>query len=323
MIKIFILPSDANQNLDPTLSKTMLNFIPNRVSSMGEADVVLTVASYFHGYKFNEALRRVSKPLILMNYLEFGWDWLDTQSNVLGAGNLKKCSFLNTEDYTKLDDWIKDSPPKLEFSRELYMRDYIPGKRIPCEWLCYLPAVPAARLHTKEQFDARVFAFFHLWGLSNPMRQELHGDTFKNAQKCGYNILDNLAHEQHLEKFNVVSIYSPHFARASMENILRWQHRSKISVNLWGCGRKNFRLGESVVDCIMALPTDNMAWSYDFVHGENCIRLRPDYLLDDLLVATRRDDLYRIFLGSQEIADKYRSENWVRDYFMKQLEAVL
>lgn len=317
--KIHILSSNTGNDIDPTVTRTLLDFLPRRVSSISDADIVIVPVSWQSGFRFNEALRGLNKKYALLDFLEYGWNWPDGQDNLLGYGNLAKCGFLNTPEYAKLDDWVGQNKPALYFKRELYEAQRT-KTILPVEWLVYLPAKP---LHSKEEFDKRAFAVFNCFGLSNPSRMRLHGEIFMGAHDAGINVIDSWSREQNIEKCNWFSIYSPWQARRPIEDVYRIQRRAKISVSLFGAGEKSFRDSESCVGSILARPYDSLAWSYPWNHGENCIRLRQDHLFEDLLAATRLDGLYGVYVECQRNAENYRSENYVKNYIQPQLEAVL
>ena len=111
-------------------------------------------------------------------------------------------------------------------------------------------------------------------------------------------------------------MFTPHYARKHYSEVIKVQQMSKISVSLPGCGIKCFRSNESNVGSIMALVEDNLAWTYPYEHGVNCIRIRRDNLFDDLVDATHRTDLHEIYVRSQHTADKYRPQRYVKEYMV-------
>lgn len=318
--KCYILSPDSAGKIDGTVTTQLLDFLPNKVSTESAADVVIVVLAYMPDFHFNFQLLDIKKPVVLFNYLEFGWSWNRADSNLLGAGNLTKCGHLNNEEWATLDNWVRYQPPRLEFQRELFQRDVTPA-RLPVEWLCYLPASPA---QDKESFDARPFDVLNVWGLSNPVRPRLHGNIFIGSQQYGYNVIDAWGMDQSVQGRTWVTIFTPWQSRQHINELMRWQRRAKLSVSLPGCGWKCFRHSESIVDCVMALPYDpGLAWTYPFEHGVNCIRLNPDNMLADLDTATKRTDLHEIYLRGLETADKYRSERYVAEYILPKIAAVL
>lgn len=306
--RIHVLSSDASGNSDAIISRQILDFLPNK-TSLAQADVVVTACVFMNDYKFNHALYDVKCPVVVLDFLEMGWDWGD-KDNLLGHGILKDCHHLNTPEYAKLDEWVKQRKPRLTLKRELFKRDVAENMK-PINWLC---TIPAKAQQTAEQYNARPFEIFSCWGLSHPSRQKLHGEIFLNAHRCGYNVIDSW-NEQHLEKRNWVSIHSPWYARRSLEEVVRWHRRAKISVSLFGAGCRSFRDSEAPADCIMARPVDAMAWPFDW-DTSNSIQLQSGNEFEGLLAATQRSDLHSVYTESLRTIDRYRPQRFMDEYLM-------
>lgn len=310
--KLYIHSADISGNSDGTVTRQILEHLPNKAGSVAEADVIIVPVSYMHNFQFDQRLYNVpAHKICVLDFLEFGWNWGDRDSR-MGYGLMAQCGHLNTPEYAKLDQWIKDSPPRLTLKREL-LKAHVSESMQPIEFLCM---TPAGKLQERAQFDARPFDLFNCFGLSNPLRFQLHAEIFAGAHDHGYNVVDKWSMEQHLEKRNFVSIFTPWQVRKHIKEVMRWQRRAKISISLPGAGVKCFRSGESPVDSIMALPHDLMAWGIPWNDGENCIRIRPDHMLADLLDALASFSLYDIYRASQDTIDRYRSGRYVNEYLM-------
>ena len=101
------------------------------------------------------------------------------------------------------------------------------------------------------------------------------------------------------------------------------QAQSKISVSMPGSGVKCFRSTESPVNAVPAMMEDDMAWSYPWLHGVNCVRLDRMNLFGDLFNATQREDLHAIYIGAQETIELYRSRRYVAEYIIPNIQARL
>lgn len=314
-MKLFIQTSDSGGQIDGTVVQQLLKQLPT-VDNINAADAVVVPVNFFHNYKFNEALRSIKQKIIVVDYIEYGWDFGFNKPYLLGQGIQNTCGHLNNEEYSKLDQWAKENPAVLTFKRELAQKDLSDTYK-PAEFLCYWPA---QRIVSKEEFDARPVEVFHCWGLSHPIRPKLHGEIFINAHDHAYTFVDNW--NQKLEQRNWIALYSPHYLRVHMSQIMEWVKRSKICLSLPGAGVKCFRHSE-LVGSIMALPYDILAWSHDWIHGDNCIRLGNGYEFKSLLEATKRTDLYEIYLRAQNTLDKYRPESYVKNYIIPNIERVL
>jgi len=323
VMRMFILNADSSNRMESVVISHLYSHL-NVVSNINEADIVIVGVSYFHDYRFNEALRGINKPWVLVDFVEYCWDWQPVDTHVFGknTSEFRKRLESNFDQWMLFDEFVRNRPPIMYFKRELLSKDAT-NRLKPIEYLCYMDAQP---IQNRDEFDARSIDVFYNWGESNPLRPRLHGEIFT---KKNYGIisqwdhLDTYFHHNASERKVWVSIFTPHFSRVHYGEIIRAQSRSKISVSLPGCGMKCFRHSEANVGAIMALTDDKLAWSYPFEHGVNCIVIRRDCMHDDLLEATRRSDLYEIYLRSQETADKYRPRRYVDEYFIPSIRSIL
>lgn len=315
-MKFYIQSFDAEWDVNPMVRDGILNYLP-QTDAMGLADAVIVVVCYKANYHFNVGLNSITKPIILMDFTEFGWD-AGTNKNVLGEGGyFTQFGHLNTDEWKKLDQWAQDHPAVLHFKRELFHKDRT-TRLIPIEFPCVIPARP---IQTKEEFDARPIEVFNCWGLSHPSRQRLHGDIFRNAHETGINAIDAWHHR--IEGRVWATIHIPHYDRKPMGEVMDWNHRAKISVSLPGAGVKCFRSAESPVDSIMARQKDELAWSIPWIHCLDCITLTPGNEFEELETATKRNDLYEIYRSGQATIDRYRSVRYVNEYVKPAIESVL
>lgn len=313
----YVQSFDAQWDVNPTVGETILRNLPT-TNAMGRANAVIVVVCYKANYRFSPQLLAIKKPILLMDFCEYGWD-AGYKNNVLGTGMTRQFGHIADDEWARLDEWVHGNPPLLHFKRELFE----PGKQpnlLPIEFPCVVPASP---IQSREEFRARPIEVFNCWGLSHPCRQRLHGAIFANAHENGINVMDSWPSEGRYEKRNWITIHSPHYARVPLEKVMEYNRSSKISVSLPGAGMKCFRSAEAPVGSIMALVDDKLAWSFPWVHGENCIRLTSDLLFQSLESATHRDDLYEIYLRSQETIDRYRSRRYAQEYLLPLIEQAL
>lgn len=315
-MKLFVHTADAGGQIDGTTIQQLLNQLPT-VDNINAADAVVVPISYFGNYKFNDALLQIKKKVIIIDYIEHGWDFDFIKPNILGRGIQNSCGHMNNEEYAKLDQWAKDNPPSLTFKRELARKD-LDDKHKPADFLCYWPS---QRIVSREEFDARPIEVFHCWGLSNPIRPRIHGEIFINAHDKGYNFVDGWD-KQLVEKRNWVALHAPHYLRVKMSQIMEWVKRSKICLSLPGAGIKCFRHAE-LSSSIMALPYDPLSWSFEWNHGENCIRLQEFSEIETLLLWLKSEKLYDIYLKAQDTFDRYRPQRYAQEYIIPEIEKVL
>jgi hypothetical protein len=321
-MRICIQSPDARGDIDPTIYGNTLRFLPNQVD-LSQADVVVVPISRLPGYTFNPALNAVHQPVVIVDFIEYEWSWNEPDTHILGR-NTKSCRWLNDPAWHQLDDWAASRNIVMYFKRELLQKDVTPRIK-PIEWACYLPG---GHLHSKEEFNHRALEVFFTWGYSHQIRAEMHADIFRGIN---HNSLAVVSEFEHYDKYFAsgahwrtwMSVFTPHFARRNIHDLMRFQENAKLTVSLPGCGQKCFRSTEAPVSSIMALQEDNLAWSFDWVDGKNCIRLPKGEEFAALDRATRRDDLFEIYMGSLETIDRYRSSRYMNEYIVPLIQGAL
>lgn len=317
--KLFLAYADAAGNTDGVTQNQLLNHLPI-VNSLAEADAIIVMCVCHSGFKFNHALNGLvgKKPIVIVNMLEFGWQYNHDRDNVLGHDYCVPCADFGNADWGTLNLWVQESSPLFQFHRELRKVD-ASDKIIPIDFCAHLPKQP---LDSKVAFDARPYQVFNSWGYSHPNRARVHGDIFRAMGDSNINVIDGY------EKLGGnafswpartwLSVFTPHWLRKPMSEVLKYQSQSKISISLYGAGWKCFRTSEAPENCIMAQQNNSLAWSYEWDES-NSIRLNEPNEVADLLGAVERTDLYDVYLASQNTIDKYRSQAYVRDYFLRNI----
>jgi hypothetical protein len=325
-MKVFILSPDDKGRIDGSIQCNLLNHFPEIVTSLDACDLAILPISFFHDYKFSPKVWDISqqkKPYVFMDWLEYEWLYFKEKNDTHIFGkNTADCRWLNPN-WDALDEWMRNYPPLVYFKRELLSKDASDTVH-PIEWPCYLPDMP---MQSEDEFNRRPLEVFNNWGFSNPMRPKLHGDVF-HAMNNGIGVISEASQYEgfirdHPHARAWMTVFTPWHSRIPITDLLFYQRRAKLSVSLPGCGVKCFRHSESPCESIMALPEDRLDWGIPWTHGDNCIRLRPDHLFEDLDTATKIPDLYQIYKRSQETIARYRGPTYVRDYLLPIIESKL
>lgn len=320
-MRTHVMSPDMQGRIDGTVAANLLSGFPDQSSSRHDCDVILVPFSFMSDFKFNPLLKDISKPWVALDFLEYEWN-CDMMSTHFVGLNTRDCRWLRPE-WWEFDDFAKAHPPIAYFKRELRALDA--GVDVyPIEWPCYVP--PTIEI-LENDFNSRRIEVFNSWGFSHPSRPRLHADIFRSMTTHGIGVISE--HDQYEGYFKGpchrtwATIFSPWYARRPITDILWYQERSKISVSLPGCGNKCFRHAEAPVGAIMAATQDDLAWSFPWIHERNCIRLRRGHEFTDLEAATRREDLYAIFLRGLENIDRYRTKRYVNEYLVKTIASHL
>lgn len=320
-MKLAFLSPCASGKIDGTVQHQIIDRLPNRVS-LSEADVVVVPVSYFPTIRFNRELAAMRKPWICLDFCEYGPTW-DKQDTLLWGKNHEQAEDFQGEEWTLFDNWVRSFPPILTFKRELLQTDACSTIK-PLEFLCHLEPYP---IQTKAQYDARPLEVSFTWGYSHSSRPRLHGDIFKGMATHGLGVISDLDHfhphfDNHPPKRNWASIHIPWYARKPIADIMWLNERSKIGVSCWGRGLKSFRSSE-MRSTIHALPWDDLAWSFPWIHGENCLQFRDQHEFQNLEHFTHRDDLYEIYCESEANLDRYRPQRYIHEYLLPAIQEVL
>lgn len=261
------------------------------------------------------------KKYALICYAEYGWDWVRNKTHIWGKNTDEFYPKFQTDDYKRLDDFIKENPPAVVFKRELIKSDS-KDNIYPIEFPNWQSEYPVS---SKEEFNSRPISVFNYWGRSHEARLLFHADIWRNAAINGASVCDNvfyfnnfMAEERNPNKWVTFNI--PHYSRIDIRELLKINGLSKLSVSLPGAGIKCFRTtGESPVNSAMVMPEDNLAYTYEFVDQESCIKFKADDpkgvdikwdIIDTINKTLVNENLYDIYLEGVQIANKYRIENY-------------
>jgi hypothetical protein len=302
-----IVSPDVTGNVDPTV----MNIV--RAINVGD-DVTIVPITRLNDFKFDESLYGLEK-YVLVDYVENHWNW-DMQDTLLFGKNMNKFGYLvSGEEWEKFDVFVKEKPPAVYFKRELLKKD-VSETILPIEYPCWQPPY---QKQTREQFNNRRIELFHYWGHSHEIRRRFQGGAYLHAVKNDITIIDNIYYLQAFLNENHkrywATMHIPHFARLPIEQLLVFNGDAKISLSLPGAGRKCFRHAEAPVNSVMMMQRDDIAWTYPWVDGDNCIKFsKEEDLLEFIEHAIKHTDLYDIYLGGLETNDKYRMGRYATEY---------
>lgn len=280
-----------------------------------DSKLPIVVVTRLNNYVFNEDLYKIIGKWVLVDFSELDWNWDQQQTHIWGKNTRDFKDKYPGEEWEKFDLFVKKNPPALQFIRELVAKDEtdtIKSIEYPC-W----HNIPEPL--SEEAFNNRPLEVFYNFGYSHEDRRRVHGEIWTNAQKYGYMVCDNMyyfdgfmTHETAPRKW--VSIHIPHYKRVDISNILALNSMAKLSLSMSGAGVKCFRHCEASVNAIMCLPEDNLKWSYDWIDGVNCIRLKKGQEIKSITDALQRTDLSQIYLNGLETVKKYRISDYCRNY---------
>lgn len=289
-------------------------------------DIPILLLSRRDELDFNEqVLELEGKEYICVDYIENGWDVEFTETLVVGK-NIHKFPFLKGYGWQRLNEFMRTNPPKIYFKRELLEADKT-STVLPIEYPNWQSDYP---IQPREFFDARPISALNFWGRSHEGRLMLHGEIWKFAARNGGAVCDNIYYlnsflEHESSPLKLVTLNIEHYSRIDISEIMKINQMSKLSISLPGCGIKCFRsTGESVVNSVMVLPFDDLAYSYPLIHNGNCIMFKKPSVdgiskewdvMGAVKEALANQNLYDIYLEGKKIADFYRVDNYI--HFLK------
>lgn len=330
-LKFCIVSPDLEERIDPPVF-TILSHLG--MVSYSACDVVIVPITRLNDYKFNKKLYDIKKPWVLVDFCEYGWDWDRLETHQWGKNS--EAFSLTGNEWRSFDRFVWNNPPILTFKRELLEKDRT-DNLIPIEYPCLYNIPPA---ESKEAFDSRPLDLIHYWGHSHEARVNLHCHMFLDQGMYNYYLVDKfeniegaIQHESHRNIW--ASVYVPYFSRIDMNQVLTYNGMSKLSLSLPGAGVKCFRHSESPLNSIMVKQQDNLAWSYPWNGGENCINLhipntlaqiRGRYIHDELgniYLETQRLGLYDIYLEGLKNIGNYHITTYRDNYIIPSIEKAL
>jgi hypothetical protein len=212
----------------------------------------------------------------------------------------------------------------------------------PLDWT--LNALSPAHVDTREEYNARPIDIFYSWGYSNESRPRLMGELLRQAGRfCAHFCLTeedlDVALKEGRERIFAL-LFTPHFRRIHYSKIFEWQGKAKVSISMFGAGKKCFRCAEASYNAVMAQQApDELQWSYPWVAGRNCIQLPTGRRLDkdsfwreeeEVAVAwlysglrETQGSLYDIYLKGMENNQRYHNATYARDYLAPRIMEAL
>lgn len=275
-----------------------------------ESPLPIVMVSSSSNFVFNEELLSLDgKDFILIDFKELGWDY-DWSSHSLESYHNK----FNSRDWKKFHNWIYGKP-LIGFIRELdkptsEIKDHYP--------IDYPTTIEPISIQSEEEFNARPLSACYYFGRSHEDRLKLHGHIWLNASKYGYSVCDNIFYfngfMQHEQGKKYFSANIPHYQRRPIGEVLAINGISKIGLVPHGAGIKTFRATEVSANAVPLMWEDNLAWSYPWIHGVNCLRCKKGEEVDTIEEWVNKPELYQIYRNAVETCDKYRVQNYLNNY---------
>lgn len=304
-----IVSPDINGNMDGSVL---------RIAQHINSPYPIVPITRIEGFVFNPELLKLGK-WILLDYSELWWNVDNVDTHLFGKNTQDFPEQFPGDEWKKFDDFVRDNPPLVYFKRELKNKDR-GGNLHPIDYPCWIEPPP---VQSREEYNARPIEVFYFWGRSHEERVKLHSDIWSNTSRNGASVCDNvfqyqsfLSQESNPKKW--VSLYMPHFSRIDIQHLLAINGQSKLSVSLFGAGRKCFRTtGESPVNSLMVMQKDETCYTYPWVHGGNCLMFAGTEVDVKVLdYFSQRDDLYEIYCAGVENVTRYKIDNYLRDYLL-------
>lgn len=279
----------------------------------------IVIVSWVENFIFNDALLNV-KDYVLVCFAEYGWNYEITDSHIWGT-NTDKNGYgdgrYKGEEWDKFDNWVKENPFKVMFKRELLSKDR-KDNVYPIEYPCI---VNEFSIQSENEFNSRPINVFQYWGRSNEERLRIHSEIWLHAYNKGFQPCDNLYYinyylqEERGEKW--ITLWLPHYARIDVNELLKINNLSKLSLSWMGAGFKCFRTAEAPTSSIMVMNRNNFAWTFNW-DETNCILVDKGKEIEQIEMNLQRTDLYQVYKNGVENSKNYRPQ-----IFYKHIEEII
>jgi len=326
------IPKYSNHKIVKTIEEADIIFVEYLYNSWDKDFVFCPCETY-------------NKPIVIFDLFEF--ETVSNKSHFL-AFNTDPVHYTNISEYTKLDNWLKTkiSQIKMYFKREFLINDNKPPiPTYPTEYcvceeyyfrpICYEPS-------TYEEFCNRMFNVSFIFSPSNKSRLLICGEMIKTLLlQNGFNpyklcIDENITkckEFKETEGKGILLLFKPNFFKLDCFTTHSFYKQSKISLSIWGVGRKCIRDSELSFSSVMALQQSNQYYSYPWIDNENCIILPNkeicNYEIDEkesiekiVYYLQQPKKLYDIYLNGIENSKKYRVDNYLINYIIPKLEEI-
>lgn len=267
-------------------------------------------------------------PVIVFDYTE-----TFPAQFILGDSDIAVKVWLLKSPYAPLFDFVHASKVKAYFKRELLTGRALPQTSypvFPVDWT--IADQPQPHIDTPEEFNARPIDIFYCWGYSNESRPKLMGELLKQAGRFSAHFCltpEDIARALEEKRQRIFALlFVPHYRRIPITEILWWQDRTKVSISMFGAGRKCFRNAESSYNCVMAQQAPgSVEWSYPWTQ-ENSVRLaecNEVQAVEDLFYWLRMDQgrLHPTYLKGMENNRRYHNTAYARDYLLPKIQEAL
>ena len=330
MVKVFFT-SVGNVETDGFIRDKVRRFPGIAFVELPDCDVVFVSWTWRPNFVADIALiERIlhsGRPVVVFDYLE--------------------CHFCYEMLMTYMEKWVASLLPyaplaALEPAIKLYFkREYQPAKLpalsfpiVPTDFIGdYYPGYDD--LQPQAEFNARPIDVFMSYGYSSCDRAMLHAELLRKHHHPAHMAMTVPDLEYTLERGTqhiYAILYTPHYRRHPITEILRYQSMAKLSVCLRGAADKCFRHAESAYNSVMAMQQTDSQFAFPW-NAENCLtlpnlaqpQLNPPCRLDVVKAATALNtslatDLYPVYAAGFQNSKHYIAENYIRDYWVPLLQ---
>lgn len=335
------LTSFNKLGVNPMVSR-VLQAIPGvHFYVMEESDVVFLVFIAPSGDFILDAdalgqLAECKLPVIIFDYTEtFPQDFF------LGVIPLP-----DTSPYKPVDAVLRALPIKAYFKREMTPGAQVTGLPFPIypiDWTLNVVNCGPLTIDTEKEYNNRPIDIFMSWGYSSESRPKLMGELLRRAGAFNAHFAvteEDLNHALMEGRERIFALlFTPHYRRIHISKLLEWQAKAKISISMFGAGKKCFRHAEASYNSLMAhQQPDAVEWSYQWIPGKNCLQL-PDgekfietqfiteecvavnWLYDALRI--EQGKLYPMYVNCVLNNRNYHNNAYARDYLLPKIVKAL
>lgn len=325
MVRVFFTSCGSGLTTPDGYVTHTFRFMPEveTVGTPEAADVIVVVWTYRANFEADLGLvQRIvnsHKPVVVLDYLECREDYTMFLTRPHNWN-------ISMQPYKPLE--ALENSIKVYFKRE-FIRAHVPALPFPVYVTDFITEAEDSPPDSREAFNARPVDFFMVWGYSSADRPILHAELMRRRFATLATTLEDIKWSIDNGRKGICALlFTPHYRRVPLRELLQYQKLSKFSISMRGASQKCFRHAEAALNSVMAMQECTTEFAFPW-NKTNCVimpnlpkpTINPMYWIDvpasmTALSVALDGDLYSIYLAGLENARHYKVKNYAQEHWL-------